>query len=49
MLAAAFVYGPQSGDNKPAISREEQQGQVVAATAQLIERLVEWAYGRTDS
>ena len=26
-------YGPQSGDNPAAISREEQQAQVIAATA----------------
>jgi hypothetical protein len=34
-------YGPQSGDNSATISREEQQRQVVAATAQLLERLQE--------
>lgn len=34
-------YGPQSGDNPATISREEQQRQVVAATAQLLEGLEE--------
>lgn len=32
-------YGPQSGDNEATISREEQQAQVVAATAQLLRAL----------
>ena len=29
-------YGPQSGDNEAAISREEQQQQIVAATGELL-------------
>ena len=32
-------YGPQSGDNPAAITREEQQQQVVQATLQLLESL----------
>jgi pimeloyl-ACP methyl ester carboxylesterase len=34
-------YGPQAGDNEAAISREEQQAQVFAATRQLLQRLDE--------
>jgi hypothetical protein len=32
-------YGPQDGDNAPAISREAQQGQVVEATLALLRQL----------
>jgi dienelactone hydrolase len=34
-------YGPQSGDNEPAIGREEQQAQIVAATLQLLQQMDE--------
>jgi pimeloyl-ACP methyl ester carboxylesterase len=34
-------YGPQPGDNEPAISREEQQAQIVAATLQLLQQVDE--------
>ena len=34
-------YGPQSGDNEPAISREEQQAQIVAATLRLLQQVDE--------
>jgi len=32
-------YGPQGGDNPAAISREQQQAQIVAATLALLERI----------
>ena len=32
-------YGPQAGDNPAAISREEQQKQVIAATLDLLKNL----------
>jgi len=32
-------YGPQGGDNPAAISREQQQSQIVAATLALLERI----------
>jgi pimeloyl-ACP methyl ester carboxylesterase len=35
-------YGPQSGDQAPTLSREEQQEQIVAATAALLERVEGW-------
>ena len=34
-------YGPQAGDNEPAISREEQQAQIVVATLQLLQQVGE--------
>ncbi len=34
-------YGPQSGDNPAAISRDEQQSQVISATVQFLQKLAE--------